>query len=55
MYSYVSSFFIVVKKFESQTFQDSVPDKLRLVVLKFSEQNAFDEMIIAPLKQRIYR
>ena len=25
-----------------------LPDKLREVVLKFKEQNAFDEMILAP-------
>ena len=27
------------------------PDKLREVVLKFNEQNAFDEMILAPKKK----
>lgn len=29
------------------------PDKLREVVLKFNEQNAFDEMILAPKKKML--
>ena len=30
------------------TLNYDLPDKLREVVLKFNEQNAFDEMILAP-------
>ena len=29
-----------------------LPDKLREVVLKFKEQNAFDEMILAPKRNK---